>query len=264
MALYFPKHRVSHIGRYLLGTSLVMALTAIEAPAQAITFVTDRTDLNESDRVDWSAVGDIFNPVGPPDPSIFLPGTFEVFSEAGFGVEVTIPEATTPGLTPPFVFQTGPAPSIGTNFDNGDFILFTGLIIDALPPVGNPGPLTLTFETPILGAGAQLAAGATPSFTGTISAFDERDRLLGTFAAPGTSSEALDNTAPFFGVLSDRPTIAKLEFATSEAERPFGINQLSLVTTAASVPEPAVSFALLPMLGLGLWGRHSQKGRHHA
>ena len=264
MALYFQKRRVSHVGRYLLGTSLVIALTAMEAPAQAITFVTDRTALNESDRVDWSTVGDIFNPVGPPDPSVFLPSTFEVLSEAGLGVEVTIPEDATPGLTPPFVFQTGPDPNIGTNFDNGNFILFTGLIIDALPPVGNPGPLTLTFDRPILGAGAQLAAGATFSFTGTISAFDENDTLLETFSAPGTSSEALDNTAPFFGVLGDRPTIAKLEFATSESGRPFGINQLSLVTAAASVPEPSVSFALLPVVGLGLWVRHSQKGRHHA
>ena len=81
MALYFQKHRVSHFGRYLQSTSLVIALTAIEAPAQAITFVTDWTALNESDRVDWSTVGNIFNPVGPPDPLVFLPSTFDVLSQ---------------------------------------------------------------------------------------------------------------------------------------------------------------------------------------
>ena len=81
MALYFQKHCVSHIDRYLLGTWRVIALTAMEAPAQAITFVTNRTALNERDRVDWSTVGNIFNPVGLPDPLVFLPSTFDVLSQ---------------------------------------------------------------------------------------------------------------------------------------------------------------------------------------
>ena len=70
------------------------------------------------------------------------------------------------------MFQTTPEPGIATNFDSGDFILFSGLIPGPPPAVGNPGPITLTFAEPVFGAGTQLAVDDIFSFTGTVSAFD--------------------------------------------------------------------------------------------
>ncbi|MGB7248761.1 MAG: hypothetical protein WBC73_07475 [Phormidesmis sp.] len=168
----------------LLGT--VAAWSAIAPPSKAVSFITDRADLNATDQVNWSTLGPIFDPLGPPDPAVFLPGSFTATSQVGKPLQVDIPKATVPGVLPPFVFQTTPEPGIATNFGNGDFILFTGLIPGPPPAVGNPGPITLSFDEPIFGAGAQLAVDDIFSFTGTISAFDSDDQLLGSFSAPGT------------------------------------------------------------------------------
>jgi hypothetical protein len=61
----------------------------------------------------------------------------------------------------------------------------------------------------------------------------------------GTSSLALDNSAIFLGVRTDTASISKLVYSTSVANRALGINQLSLVTISANVPEPATNISLL-------------------
>ena len=241
---------------------MVLGLSAISAPqAKAISFVTNRDALNATDQVNWSTLGPLFSPLGPPDPAAFLPNLFTTTSQAGKSVQVDIPKSDTPGLLPPFVFQTAPEPEIATNFKNGDFILFTGVVLGPPPPVGNPGPLTLTFADPVFGAGAQLAAGGVFDFTGTISAFDRDDQLLGSFSAAGTSSLALDNSALFFGVIDGQPRISKLEFKSSIPNGPFGINQLSLVTDLipdkTAVPEPSSLIALGVIAAFG--GQHRRK-----
>lgn len=225
---------------------MILSAIAIPLEATAATFVTNRAALGGNDLVDWSVVGPIFSPFGPPDPSVFLPSPFSVNSQGGRSVQVEIPATTVPGVLPPFVFQTTPAPGIETNFGNGDFILFTGLIPGPPPAIGNPGPITLTFPEPVFGVGAQLAVDDIFNFVGTISAFDINDQLLGSFSAPGTSSLALDNSAAFFGVSDAQASIAKLEFSSSVPASALGINQLSLVTDVAAVPEPS------SLLGLSL------------
>lgn len=238
---------------WLLGT--VVGMSAIAPQARAISFVTDRSSLNANDLVNWSSLGPIFNPFGPPDPSVFLPSSFTANSQAGKSVQVDIPKATTPGVLPPFVFQTTPEPGIATNFGNGDFILFTGLTPGPPPAVGNPGPITLSFAEPIFGAGTQMAVDDIFNFTGTISAFDQDDQLLGSFSAPGTSSLALDNSALFLGVTSEQPEISKLEFKSSVPNSAIGLNQLSLVTqhtpSRAAVPEPSLLIALSVIIAFG-------------
>lgn len=238
MVLHFQRPQLWGACKLLLGAVLTVSLTTIATSVQAITFVPDRTALDETDRVNWSTVGAIFNRFGPRDPAVFLPNPFTVQSEAGLNVQVTIPEAATPGLTPPFVFQTTPAPGIETNFGNGDFILFTGFIPGHPPAIGNPGPITLTFNPPILGAGAQISVDDTLDFTVSLSAFDADGALLGSFSAvmQRTTSLVLDNSALFLGVLDDSPSISKLEFKTSVQGRAIGINQLSIVTSATSIP----------------------------
>ena len=236
-------------------TVVGLGLGAIISPAQAVTFVAERSALSATDKVDWSSVGSIFSPFGPPDPSVFLPPSFSVTSQAGRSVRVDIPPSTTAGVLPPFVFQTTPEPGIATNFDDGDFILFTGLIPGPPPAIGNPGPITLSFDEPVAGAGTQLAVDDIFNFTGTLSAFDRDDQLLGRFSAPGTSSLALDNSALFLGVLSDESNIAKLEFKSSVPTSAIGLNQLSLLgerlPATTEVPEPSSLVALGVMITFG-------------
>ena len=245
----------------LIGTLLVWS--AIAPQTKAVTFITSRADLNATDRLDWSAVGPIFSPIGPPDPGVFLPSSFTVTSEANRPVQVDIPKTAVPGLLPPFVFQTTPEPGIATNFSSGDFVLFSGLVPGPPPAVGNPGPITLTFDEPVFGAGTQLAVDDIFSFTGTISAFDSNNELLGSFSAPGTSSLALDNSALFLGVVDERLSISKLEFKSSLPDSAIGLNQLSLLTDLSpnktAVPEPSSLIALSVILAVGC-----RRGKQHS
>lgn len=222
------------------GTLLIL----LAAPVQAanLTFVSDRAALEGTDRVDWSILG----PVSPPFK--VLPNSFSVTSEQGLGVNVNIPLAATPGVTPPLLFQTLPSPGIPTNFASGDFILVTGLRPDPQPAVGNPGPLTITFDRPVAAAGTQIAVDDTFLFTALISAFDSDNNLLGSFSTQGTSSLALDNSAQFLGVRSDVANISRLVYSSSEGDRALGINSLSI---AEAVPEPS-NIAATIFAGLGL------------
>jgi|GEM_PF-718100 len=234
------------------GTAIGTLLILLAAPVQAanLTFVSDRAALGGSDRVDWSILG----PVQPPFK--VLPNSFSVTSEQGLGVNVSIPQAATPGVTPPLLFQTLPSPGIPTNFASGDFILLTGLIPGPPPAVGNPGPLTITFDRPVAAAGTQIAVDDTFLFTALISAFDSNNNLLGSFSTQGTSSLALDNSAQFLGVRSDAANISRLVYSSldgdslrdSFASRALGINSLSI---AEAVPEPS-SIAATIVAGLGL------------
>ena len=212
---------------------------ALPLPARALSFFTERSTFNRNDQVDWSSLGTVLTP--PPDPSDFLSFSFSATSQQGLRLNVDIPfPPPNSGITPPFVFQTLPPPAgIPTNFAAGDFLLFTGFQPGFFPAPGNPGPLTITFERPVFGAGTQIAVDDTPLFTGFISAFDKDGHLLGEFSAEGTSSLALDNSALFLGVRSDIPNISKLVLSTSVSNRAVGINGLSL--ERADVPEPLVS-----------------------
>lgn len=221
------------------GVALTVLLAALPLSAEAATLVSERASLGGNDQIDWSSLG-------PVQPFNFLPNSFSATSTRGLGLNVNIPPVS--GLTSPFVFQTSPAPGIPTNFANGDFILFTGFIPGPPPAVGNPGPLTITFDTPVFSAGAQIAVDDdTAGFTASISAFDNTNTLLGTFDATGSSSLALDNSAIFLGVESATPNISKLVFDTSVVNRAFGINTLSI----KAVPEPS---SILGSFFLGVLG----------
>jgi len=226
------------------GTAIGTLLILLAPPVEAVnlTFVSDRAALGGTDRVDWSILGPV------PPPFQVLPNFFSVTSEQGLGINVSIPPAAAPGVTPPLLFQTLPSPGIPTSFASGDFILFTGLRPGPPPAVGNPGPLTITFDRPVAAAGTQIAADDTFLFTALISAFDSNNNLLGSFSTQGTSSLALDNSAQFVGVRSDAANISRLVYTSSEGSRALGINALSI---AEAVPEPS-NMAAMIVAGLGL------------
>lgn len=228
-----------------LATKIAVTTVFVVIPtsSQAASFIGERADLQGSDRVDWSSLG-------VTSKFKVLPNNFSANSKQGLKLNVQIPQALSPQITPPVVFQSLPtspgipvsfATGVPTNFASGNFVLFTGNEPGTFPPNGNSGPLTISFEQPILGAGAQIAVNGTRNFVGSIAAFDNKDTLLGKFSVPGTSSQVLDNSAQFLGISSNTANISKLVFSTSANEQAFGINTLSI--KAKPVPEPSSSVA---------------------
>jgi hypothetical protein len=211
----------------------------------ALDLVSDRATLVGNDSLDWSSLG-------PTTPFNILPNNFSASSQGGLGVNVNVPPSTEAGITPPFVFQTLPVFGRETNFANGDFILFTGLLPGVFPAPGNPGPLSLTFDEPVSSAGAQIAVDDTFSFIASIEAFDSNNNSLGSFSVPATSSVALDNSAIFLGVSSDIANISRISYTTSASNRGFGINRLSLSIESTTVPEPTFTLGLLSIGVLGI------------
>ncbi|QHG17569.1 hypothetical protein [Nostoc sp. ATCC 53789] len=232
--------------QYLPKIATKLAITTLIAilplPVKAVTLVTSRADFGSNDGIDWSSLGKVFNPFAP-DPSTFLPNSFSAVSEGGLALGVTVPQVNDSGITPPFVFQTSFIPKgIPTNFTDGDFLLLTGLNPQSgFPAIGNPGPLTINFDRPVFGAGTQIAVDDILKFNVFVSAFDNANNLLGTFSVPGTSSVTLDNSALFVGISSETANISRLVFSTSELNRAFAINRVSII----AVPEPNYTLAIL-------------------
>lgn len=100
------------------------------------------------------------------------------------------------------------------------------------------GIFSLSFATAVRAVGAQVQALAFGGFTGTISAFDATNGLLGSFNVFGTNGGNGNGSAVFAGIISDAINISRIEFAG------FGdgaaINQVS-----ANVPEPPMLLLLL-------------------
>lgn len=244
-------HSIKNCQSTVIGVALLIVAT-VASPVQAITFITSRTALSGNDQVDWSSLD-------PVNPFNILPNSFTAQSEKGLRLSVEIPPAQSGiGISPPLVFQTLPPPGIGTNFASGDYILLTGATLNPPPLDGNPGPVTITFDRPVKGAGTQVAVGRTlQPYTAFISAFDDANQELGTFSLLTTSNEALDNSAVFLGVSNDTPNIKRLVFSSSVLNLPLGINTL----TIATVSEPGLIPSLLAfgILGAGFTMRKVRK-----
>lgn len=161
--------------------------------------------------VDWGALGGDLTPLG----STFSQGpvtvsganAFTVFNGSTYNADF---------LTDEFVLSL---------FDANNFNPLSGIF-------------SLSFATAVRAAGAQVQALAFGGFTGTISAFDATNGLLGSFNVFGTNGGNGNGSAVFAGIISDSINISRIEFAG------FGegaaINQVS-----ANVPEPPMLLLLL-------------------
>jgi len=101
-----------------------------------------------------------------------------------------------------------------------------------------PGVFNIDFVTPVNSAGAQVQALSFGAFSGTISAFDVSNALLGVFNVNGTNGGNGDGSAVFAGIISDSGNIHRLQFAG------FGDGAAIGELRAGSVPEPS-TFAML-------------------
>ncbi|NKB18552.1 MAG: PEP-CTERM sorting domain-containing protein [Pseudanabaena sp. CRU_2_10] len=174
-----------------------------------ISAVNTRDDLNANDLIDWSDLGQSMTSIS---------NLFSITSSAGRKIDICIPSGN--------FLRIDQTPSFPGAFNVGDSLLFTGL--------GNPGPLTVRFDAPIFGTGAQIQSDPAhiPDYIAIVEAFDRFDRSLGKFELSGTSSRIANSDVLFIG-LSDRSgSIKKLVFNVREqgVNVPFAINAISLRT----------------------------------
>lgn len=177
-------------------------------------FVTRRTDLKKNDFVDWKLVAADGESLG--------------FNNHVF-TGTTNKELIYRILNPLLLVrkrQGRTATWVG-NFKENDGLLCTDHDI---------GPLIITFDHPVRGAGAQIQADSAPRrFKGRLQVFDVNGQRVAQYAREGLSNNENDNSAIFIGVLSDAVDIKRIEFSTVSI-RPnpnksmdFAINQLDLV-----------------------------------
>ncbi|QXE22852.1 hypothetical protein B6N60_01538 [Richelia sinica FACHB-800] len=237
-----------------IGVTLTGILT--NCPAQAVSLITQREDVQADDQVDWGSLDfGISIPIAPATTAKLLPYSFTSNTEKGFAYSVNIPNPQNSRYTPPFIFSVNPF--VPVNFSLGDAVLFTGFIPSNFPAVGNPGPITINFDSPVFAVGTQIGVDDSFQYDAFISAFDSQNNLLGSFSLPGIPPlNGIDNSALFLGIRSETANIAKITISSTEPNRALGINFLSIRRTL--IPEPSTILAV-SILGLGMIGSKTRK-----
>ena len=205
----------STVGKWLrsfLYGAMLLGTTAQTAFATAI-LTSSRAAIGPGYTVDWGAPGPDLTQLG----STFTQGPVTVSGANAFAI-----------------FN-------GSSY-NSDFLASDWVL--ALYDL-NSGPLagvfSIAFASAVSSAGAQLQALSYGAFTGTISAFDSSNILLGVFNVAGNTGTSGDGSAVFAGIVSDSVNISRIEFAGFGDGA--GINHLSAST--ASVPEPGTLLLLM-------------------
>jgi len=216
----------------LIGVMLVFAGTA----QAALVFIDVRANLGGNDSVDWGVLGPAFTQVSNP---------FSINSTGGLGMAVSKTssgnfERRDQGLAGGWV----------GNFAPGDRLIWTQWTF---------GPMSILFNTPVMGAGAQIQGNLYGYYTGHIAAYDSTNSLLGSFSKKGESNGLGNNAAIFLGVLSDTANIARIEFDVDIGNLPesFAINQMDIKKGGPPpIPEAsAYAFFGLGVLGMMAWRR---------
>ncbi len=187
---------------------IVASAIASSAPiAQAFTIVTNSA-LAADDFVSWSDFGPSFTSV---------PSGSQASSNLGNTVTVSMPSGD--------FFRLEQGNGWAGNFAPSAQLLWTR---------SNPGPLSIVFDTPVAGAGAQIqlniGENQVRTFTAFVEGFDSSNTSLGSVSLAGVSNNLGNNSAIFLGAVSDIP-IARLAFSvvpTDELDRDFAIGQLDI------------------------------------
>ena len=198
---------------YLLAVVSAGFLAVTPGADAAVTSVSSSATLGANDYVDWSSAGaDRTDPTNP----------FTV--KSNLGLSVTVGEATST-----FELRTQTTSWFG-NFTTGDAILWTN---------GANGPVTISFASPVAGAGFQIMADYFGGFTATIQAFNSAGVALDTaFTSSGTSGNTDDGTAIFVGLKDTTADIARIVVAVptaSSSPNNFAVDRLFI----DAVPEPS-------------------------
>jgi hypothetical protein len=206
----------------------LLAFVAIASQARAISFVGSRAALGGNDFIDWSQLGPQNTVVGSPSALV---------SNGGLNASISTSNSTN-------MQRLDQSSGWNGNFAPGDPLIWNQ---------AGQGDLIISFATGVFGVGAQVQADFFGAFTGTISAYDQFNNLLGTFNFNGVSDPNSDNSAVFAGVQDTTADIFKVVFHTSDI---FGgndcaINQLDLVT-GRGVPDTGTTLSLLSLAIIGI------------
>jgi hypothetical protein len=220
--------------------SLVMMGVILCGVASAqVLMVTSRPGLGATDMVDWSQFGNSYTNV--PDPSNF--------TSTG-GLTGTIADNLNSQMQ---IRQQGN--SWAGNFTQGDYVLWDET---------SGGLLSISFNTPISAAGANIMSNPYGNFDATISAYNSSNILLGSFTESGIANGNNDGSAIFLGVSSSATDIKTITYGTSTSTSNFfpgfAINQLGIrANPSTNVPEPGDLALLLSggLSGLALFLKRS-------
>lgn len=193
-------------------------------------FVTTRVALGTTDTILWGQLG---------TDSASVPSPAALTSIGGASASVSAGSDLTR-------FDEGGGTFAG-NFAVGDQLLSN---------FGFDGSITVDFALPVARVGSQLTSFDLGTFTGLIEVFDAGSTLLESFAVPGVSNGAMDNSALFLGVARASADIDHVVFSirgTDQSHFDFALNQVSFSTVGTGgggngVPEPAS--AVLAAIGL--------------
>lgn len=202
-------------------------LALVSAPAVragSVNVVTTRASLPADETTDWSGFGPEYTDVNGGSTLTTMSGLVVTVSESD-GMQIRQEGS---GFTGNFL----PGQCLLTNWNS-------------------PSALTISFSSPIFGAGVQIEPAQVQDlpapFTASVSAYDG-SILIGQFSTTGTRSSSQDGSAPFLGVMGDTAEITSLTYravaqTNGPTENDLAMNFLSL-ETSAPVPEPS-PFALV-------------------
>jgi hypothetical protein len=236
----------SSIAAALASVLLAFGLAGTGAHA-ATSLVTSPSGIRADGKIDWGDKGPEFTTVS---------NHFTIAVHGVSGLEVTVSQVSGSFTR---LDQSSPGSWPG-NFTPGDKLLSTKTTVSAT------GPVSLVFNSPVQGVGAQIQAFSTGAFTASIEAFNSSNASLGSFTLAGDSNAKADNSAIFIGILSNAVDISKVVFgvpvATANAQD-FLINGPRI--QVAPVPEPKTYTMLMAGLGLlGLIARRRRKSLNAA
>lgn len=206
-------------------TAVVMSLAlfagATNSSASPI-LVVSRAALGGNDSFDWSALGSEGTIVADPVNVSSTGATRSATLNNPNGAFRRIDEF--------------PAGSWNGSFASGDALLWTNF--------NSPGPMQITFNSPVFGAGAQINDDFQSAFVATLNVYDTSNVLLASFSLPGVTTPTHDNSAVFLGVTDSVAEIGRIDYLLTNGHD-FAINRLDIDTVgpaappSGAVPEPA-------------------------
>lgn len=182
MSKYFHNAatRSAHSARNFFCSLVLILVGASSVWADNLVGVASSSALGASDSVQWSSQ------LGANGSA--LPASFSVHSQSNNSVGVTLAGSYSIAAV---VCGTAPCSWVGSGFAANDKVLWTSDLGN-----GGNGPVTLSFTTPIAGAGALIQADGPAQFTAQIQAYNQTT-LLGTYAVTSDSN----GDATYVGIL---------------------------------------------------------------